>query len=164
MSDNKLYSIINSKGLAGYFIKSQSIILTTIDKEINSLSYYFNSLKKNEEKTYHYKKINNKINVDKIKLNKGENFKKIERSDLFNTLDPLSAVEFILFNNVINSKCKNKKKIFDGDDVYLVFLTQNKINYSFIKYRNQNYKISFSCRLNYKAISGHKLNREKKLN
>ena len=164
MSDNKLYSIINSKGLAGYFIKSQSIILTTIDKEINSLSYYFNSLKKNEEKTYHYKKINNKINVDKIKLNKGENFKKIERSDLLNTLDPLSAVEFILFNNVINSKCKNKKKIFDGDDVYLVFLTQNKINYSFIKYKNQNYKISFSCRLNYKAISGHKLNREKKLN
>ena len=127
MSDNKLYSIINSKGLAGYFIKSQSIILTTIDKEINSLSYYFNSLKKNEEKTYHYKKINNKILVDKFELNKGENFKRIVRSDLLNTLDPLSAVELILFNNVLNPKCNNRKKIFDGDDVYLVFLTQNKI-------------------------------------
>ena len=50
MNDNKLYSIINSKGLAGYFIKSQSIIQTTLDKESNSVSYYFNSSRKNEEK------------------------------------------------------------------------------------------------------------------
>ena len=50
INDNKLYSIINSKGLAGYFVKSQSIIQTTIDKENNSLSYYFNSLKKNKKK------------------------------------------------------------------------------------------------------------------
>ena len=164
INDNKLYSIINSKGLAGYFIKSQSIIQTTIDKENNSLSYYFNSLKKDQKKTYHYKKINNAIDLDKIKLNKGENFKKIIRSDLLNTLDPLSAVELILFDNFLNSKCEKKQKIFDGDDVYLVSLTKNKINYPSIKYKNQNYKISFSCRLNYKAISGHKFKREKKLN
>ena len=164
INDNKLYSVINSKGLTGYFIKSQSIIQTTIDKENNSFSYYFNSLKKNKEKTYYYKKINNKINLDKIKLNKGENFKKIIRSDLLNTLDPLSAVELILFDNVLNSKCEKKQKIFDGDDVYLVSLTKNRINYPLIKYKNQNYKISFSCRLNYKAISGHKFKREKRLN
>ena len=164
INDNKLYSVINSKGLAGYFVKSQSIIQTTIDKENNSVSYYFNSLKKNKEKTYYYKKINNKIDVDKIKLNKGENFKKIIRSDLLNTLDPLSAVELILFDNVLNSKCEKKQKIFDGDDIYLVSLTKNRINYPLIKYKNQNYKISFSCRLNYKAISGHKFKREKRLN
>tara|TARA_A100001015_G_scaffold130962_1_gene145329 strand:+ start:575 stop:1309 length:735 start_codon:yes stop_codon:yes gene_type:complete len=164
INNNKIYSIISSKGLAGYFVKSQSIIQTTIDKENNSLSYYFNSLKKNKEKTYHYKKVNNKIDLDKIKLNKGENFKKIIRSDLLNTLDPLSAVELILFDNFLNSKCEKKQKIFDGDDVYLVSLTKNKINYPSIKYKNQNYKISFSCRLNYKAISGHKFKREKKLN
>ncbi len=164
INDNKLYSIINSTGLVGYFVKSQSIIQTTKDKENNSLSYYFNSLKKDQEKTYYYKKINNKIDLDKIKLNKGENFKKITRSDLLNTLDPLSAVELILFNNVLNSKCEKKQKIFDGDDVYLVSLTKNKIKYPFIKYKNQNYKISFSCRLNYKAISGHKFEREKRLN
>ena len=57
MNDNKLYSIINSKGLAGYFIKSQSIILTTIDKEINSLSYYFNSLKKMRKKLIIIKRL-----------------------------------------------------------------------------------------------------------
>ncbi len=164
ISDNKFYSVINSKGLVGYFIKSQSVVQTTLDKENNNLSYYFNSLRKNEEKTYHYKKINNIIDVDKIKLNKGENYKKINRDDLSNTLDPLTAIEIILFDNSLNSKCENKQKIFDGDDVYLVSLTKNKINYPFIKYENQNYKISFSCRLNYKAISGHKLNREKKLN
>ncbi len=163
-NDNKLYSIINSKGLAGYFIKSKSIIQTTLDKDNNSLSYYFNSLRRNEEKTYHYKKVNNIIDFDKIKLNKGENFKKIIKTDLLNTLDPLTAIKLILFDNTLNSKCKNKTKIFDGDDVYLVSLTKNKINYPFIKYKKQNYKISFSCRLNYKAISGHKFKREKKLN
>ena len=127
INDNKLYSIINSKGLAGYFIKSQSIIQTTLDKESNSVSYYFNSSRKNEEKIYQYKKINNIINLDKIILDKGENFKKILRSDLLNTFDPLSAVGLILFNNDLNSKCENRKKIFDGDDVYLVFLTKNEI-------------------------------------
>ena len=35
ISNNKLYSIINSKGLAGYFIKSQNVIQTTLDKENN---------------------------------------------------------------------------------------------------------------------------------
>jgi len=164
INDNKLYSIINSKGLAGYFIKSQSVIQTTLDKESNSVSYYFNSSRKNEEKIYQYKKINNIINLDKIILDKGENFKKILRSDLLNTFDPLSAVGLILFNNDLNSKCENRKKIFDGDDVYLVFLTKNEIKYPFIKYKNKKYKISFSCRLNYKAISGHKFKREKKLN
>ena len=164
IGDNKLYSIINSKGLVGYFIKSQSIIQSTLDKENNSLSYYFNSQRKNEEKTYHYKKINNIIDIDKIKLNKGENFKKINKVDLLNTIDPLSAVELILFNNDLNSKCENNTKIYDGDDVYLVSLTKNNTNYPSIEYKNQEYKISFSCKLNYKAIAGHKLKREKKLN
>jgi len=164
ITDNKIYSVISSKGLAGYFIKSQSIIQTTLDNESNSLKYYFSSSRKDKEKIYHYQKINNNINFDKLKLNKGENFKKILRRDLLNTFDPLSAVELILYNNVLNSKCENKKKIFDGDDVYLVFLTKKKINYSFIKYKNKKYKVSFSCRLNYKAISGHKFKREKKLN
>ena len=52
----------------------------------------------------------------------------------------------------------------DGDDVYSIFLTQNKKNYSIIKFKDKKYKISFSCRLNYKAISGHKFKREEKLN
>tara|TARA_B100001057_G_scaffold27142_1_gene24867 strand:- start:598 stop:1332 length:735 start_codon:yes stop_codon:yes gene_type:complete len=163
-SKNKLYSIINSKGLAGYFIKSQSIILTTLNTQNNTLNYYFNSQSKNKNKTYNYKKINNVINIDNIKLNKGKNFKKIIKTDLQNTFDPLSAVELILYNNILDSKCKNSKKIYDGDDVYSISLAQNKKNHSFIKFKDKKYKISFSCRLNYKAISGHKFKREEKLN
>ena len=163
-NDSKLYSVINSKGLTGYFIKSKSIIQTTLDKDNNVLSYYFNSLRINEEKTYHYKKTNNQIDFYKIKSNKGKDFKKINKSDLLNTFDPLTAVKLVLFNNTIDSKCTNRKKIYDGDDVYLILLAKNKVNYSFIKYKNKEYKISFSCRLNYKAISGHKFKREIKLN
>jgi len=163
-SKNKLYSIINSKGLAGYFIKSQSIALTTLNIQNDTLNYYFNSQSKNKNKTYNYKKINNVINFDNIKLNKGKNFKKIIKTDLLNTYDPLSAIELILYNNSLDSKCKNSKKIYDGDDVYIIFLTQNMKKHSLIKFKEKKYKIIFSCRLNYKAISGHKLKREKKLN
>ena len=49
-SENKLYSIINSKGLAGYFIKSQSIIQTTLNKQNNTLNYYFNTQSKKKIK------------------------------------------------------------------------------------------------------------------
>ena len=164
INDNKLYSIINSKGLAGYFIKSQSVIQTTLDKENNIINYYFNSLRRNEEKIYHYKKSNNVIDLNKIKLDKGQNFKKMTRSDLSSTFDPLSAAKLILFNNTANANCNNRKKIYDGDDIYLVYLTKNNKNLSFIKYKNKKYKIIFSCKLKYKAISGHKFNREKKLN
>lgn len=163
-SENKLYSIINSKGLAGYFIKSQSIIQTTLNNQNNTLNYYFNSQSKKKNRTYNYKKINNVINFENIRLNKGKNFKKIIDTDLLNTYDPLSAVELILYSNSLDSKCKNSKKIYDGDDVYSIFLSQNKKNYSIIKFKDKKYKISFSCRLNYKAISGHKFKREEKLN
>jgi hypothetical protein len=163
-SRNKLYSIINSKGLAGYFIKSKSIIQTTLNSKNNTLSYYFNSQSKKKSKTYNYKKTNNEINFDNIRFNKGKNFKEIFKTDLLNTYDPLSAVDLMLFNSSLDSKCKNSKKIYDGDDVYRVFLTQNKKNYLFIKFKDKKYKISFSCRLNYKAISGHKFKREEKLN
>ncbi len=164
ISNNKLYSIINSKGLAGYFIKSQNVIQTTLDKENNIINYYFNSLRRNKEKIYHYKKSNNVIDLNKIKLDKGQNYKKIIRSDLSGTFDPLTAAKSILFNNTANADCNDRKKIYDGDDIYLVYLTKNKKNLSFIKYKNKKYKVRFSCKLKYKAISGHKFNREKKLN
>ena len=164
LGKNKLYSIINSKGLTSYFMNSQSIIQTSYNQRNNSLYYFFNSRKKNKKKTYYFTKINNEINFEKVKFNKGKNFKTITKNDLYNTVDPLTAVRSILFSNTLNSECNKSKKIYDGDDVYKAFLTPIKIKYSLIKYKKKKYKINFSCRLNYKTISGHKFNREKKLN
>ena len=62
---------------------------------------------------------------------------------MLNTLDPLSAVELILFDNFLNSKCENKQKIFDGDDVYLVSLTKNKINYPLLNIKIKIIKLVF---------------------
>ena len=45
-TDSKIYSIINSKGLVGYFVNFQNIIQTTFDKRNNSVNYYFNLQKK----------------------------------------------------------------------------------------------------------------------
>lgn len=164
ISNNKLYAVINSRGLTDYFIKSKNIIQTTLDRKNNSLNYYFNSQSKGKEKTYFFKKINNRVKIENIKLNKGEDFKKIKKRDLFNIFDPLSATGSLLFSNTLNSKCNGSKKIYDGDDVYLIYLTKNKIKKSYIKFKNTKFIINFSCKLNYKAISGHKLKREKKLN
>jgi len=47
-TDSKIYSIINSKGLVGYFVNFQNIIQTTFDKRNNSINYYFNLQKKNK--------------------------------------------------------------------------------------------------------------------
>ena len=45
-----------------------------------------------------------------------------------------------------------------------IFLTPKEKNKSKIKFNKKLFKIIFICRLNYKAISGHKFKREKKLN
>ena len=60
---------------------------------LNSLNYYFNSLKKDQEKTYYYKKINNKIDLDKIKLNKGENFKINQGAGVISAIGMVGKIE-----------------------------------------------------------------------
>ena len=79
-TDSKIYSIINSKGLVGYFVNFQNIIQTTFDKRNNSINYYFNLQKKNKEKIYQYKKINNIVDAKKLKFNKGVEYQKLEPS------------------------------------------------------------------------------------
>ena len=51
-------------------------------------------------------------------------------------------------------KCNFKSKVFDGEEVYILTLIDNKKI-------NNGYKI---CTLKYQTVSGHKLKREKKLN
>ena len=84
--------------------------------------------------------------------------------DLVGTVDPLTAVNQILFNNNLDHQCRSRAKIYDGDDVYEVYLSPRKLDKLSVNYKEQNFQIIFSCRLNYKAISGHKFEREKKLN
>lgn len=55
-TDSKIYSIINSKGLVGYFVNFQNIIQTIFDKRNNSINYYFNLKKKIKKKFTSIKK------------------------------------------------------------------------------------------------------------
>ena len=57
IGENKLYSIINSKGLVGYFISFKNIIQTTNHKEQDILNYYFNLQKKIKKKSTISKKL-----------------------------------------------------------------------------------------------------------
>jgi len=162
ISEKKIYSKIDSKGLIGYFFSFKNIIQTTYDNKI--IEYYFNLKKKGKEKNYQFKSINGLIDFKNVKLNKGKNFKLIKRVDFKDAIDPLTALNKIFYSNKINSKCNLNEKIYDGDDIYEVFLKPINQKKSEVKFKENKYEIRFVCRLNYKAISGHKIKREKKLN
>ena len=163
-AQNKFFSIINSQGLIGYFVEFSNIIQTTFNSSNNNLNYFFNIKKKDKEKIYQYVKQDGKILIDNTQLKKGKNYKEIQHMDLVGTVDPLTAVHQILFNNNLDHQCGSRAKIYDGDDVYEVYLSPRKLDKLSVDYKKQNFQIIFSCRLNYKAISGHKFEREQKLN
>lgn len=159
---NKIYSLINSKGLIGYFVNFENIIQTSFDD--NLTHYYFNLKKKNKEKIYEFKKSNQQIESKKLKLDKGKGYQIIKKEDLMDVVDPLSATRDLLFSNNKTFKCNNKRKVYDGDDIYQIKLVPLKSNQRILKNLNQKYKIIKACKLEYLAIAGHKIKREKKLN
>ncbi len=159
---NKIYSLINSKGLIGYFVNFENIIQTSFDD--NLTHYYFNLKKKNKEKIYEFKKTNQQIESKKLKLDKGKGYQIIKKEDLVDAVDPLSAARDLLFSNNKTLKCSNKRKVYDGDDIYQIKLVPLEFNQSILKKLNQKYKIIKACKLEYLAIAGHKIKREEKLN
>ena len=61
--------------------------------------------------------------MPKIKHKHG--YSKIIKSDLNNVIDPLTAVKQILKKGY--KKCNFKSKVFDGEEVYILTLIDNKI-------------------------------------
>jgi hypothetical protein len=161
-NDNKIYSLINSRGLIGYFVNFKNIIQTSYDR--NKTYYYFNLQKKDREKIYEFKTINGHVNLRGLKLDKGSGYKKITKKDLSNIVDPLTATKELLFSQQNKILCSGERKIYDGDDVYKVKLALLEKNNEKLKELNKKYSIINYCRLAYIAIAGHKLKREKKLN
>lgn len=161
-NDNKIYSLINSRGLISYFVNFKNIIQTSYDQ--NQTNYYFNLQKKSKEKIYEFKAINGRIDLRGLKLDKGSSYKKITKKHLLNVVDPLTATKELLFPQKNKIVCIGERKIYDGDDVYKVKLTSLEKNNKKLKELNKKYLINNYCRLSYIAIAGHKLKREKKLN
>ena len=161
-NDNKIYSLINSRGLIGYFVNFKNIIQTSYDQ--NQTNYYFNLRKKNKEKIYEFKVINGRVDLRGLRLDKGSDYKKITKKDLLNVVDPLTATKELLFTQENKIVCNGERKIYDGDDVYKVKLSSLEKNNKKVKELNKQYLINNYCRLSYIAIAGHKLKREKKLN
>lgn len=147
---NKISSGIKSKGLVGFFYKFETSASTLFTN--NTVKYKYERKKKNHKKKLYALIIqsNAQINLPKIKHKHG--YSKIIKSDLNNVIDPLTAVKQILKEGY--KKCNFKSKVFDGEEVYILTLIDNKII-------NNGYKI---CTLKYQTVSGHKLKREKRLN
>tara|TARA_B100000886_G_scaffold26790_1_gene16981 strand:+ start:15519 stop:16196 length:678 start_codon:yes stop_codon:yes gene_type:complete len=149
---NKSYAAVDiqSKGLIGFFYKFQSTAYTSYNENISKYKYSRSKKNFNKKLNATFMGKDARINFENIKPKRG--YKKINISDLIKVIDPLSALTEILkkgFND-----CNFSKKVFDGEDVYILKLVDANLT------RNE-HKL---CTLYYKTISGHKIKREKKLN
>jgi hypothetical protein len=162
MNNNKIFSVIESKGLVGHFVSFKTIIQTTFLD--NKVRYFFKEFKKNKDEIYEFETVNGKVIYNSKKIKKNSQYKKIEIQDLKDTVDPLTGVRDMLFGQKTKLNCSLKQKIYDGDDVYEVYFKPIKKLIKEVVIEEKKYPIHQACSLNYKAISGHKLSREKDLN
>jgi len=117
---------------------------------------------------FHYQKKSNQQVVKNIAVpprSVAKNIIPIKKEDLTNVVDPLSSIDYLLFNQKNNLSCNKQIKVFDGSEVYLLSLSLLETKSKKIQSSKLSYQGSLSsCRLSYKTISGHEKKDEKKLN
>ena len=89
----------------------------------------------------------------------------VAKKDLENVVDPLTAIQQLIFEQSNKLNCNKQQKVFDGSDVFYLQLSQpDKDNYvinsSKLIYKEPMQK----CRLTYKTVSGHEIEDQEKSN
>ena len=94
-----------------------------------------------------------------------KNLVPIYKHHLQNVLDPLSAINEILFSQKTKLNCNKKIKVFDGSDVFYLVLSQKDTKNYIIRSSKIIFKEPLKkCKLQYQAIAGHKIGDEKDYN
>ena len=84
---------------------------------------------------------------------------------LINIVDPLTAVQKLIFDQNKKLNCNKQKKVFDGANVFYLKLSQVDVDSYIIDSSKLIYqKPMQKCKLTYQTISGHELEDEAKLN
>ena len=82
-----------------------------------------------------------------------------------NVLDPLTAINDILFSQKNELNCTKKIKVFDGSDVFYLILSQQDTKDYIVKSSKIVLKQPLKkCRLRYQAVAGHEIEDEKDYN
>ena len=134
---------------------------------LNKLPISFNiKRKRRQEQPLLFLKIEklSRISPNLLEKNKQISFQ-FSPYHLQNVVDPLTAINQLLFNQKSKLNCNQRTKVFDGSDVFYLILSKqsNKdhiVNSSKITFKKPLRK----CRLQYQTIAGHKAKDEKKFN
>jgi hypothetical protein len=162
---NKVITKLESKGLLGFFsyFKGEGSSENLSDQFIYNFSYDKKKTKRLRTIVFKAGKVVKNIAIPKRKIK--TKIVSVKEQDLEDSVDPLSAIRSLIFNqsNILN--CNKKQKVFDGQNVYFLILSQKDKNDYVIDSSKLVYPGSMQkCKLSYKAVSGHEIEDEKKLN
>ena len=165
IANETLTTDIQSKSLLSYFydFKGSGIV----EQKDGEAIYKFSYQKKEKKRTTtvvlkNQAVINNFANPPRKEK---KNIVPITKEDLTNIVDPLTAVQQLIFDQNKKLNCNKQKKVFDGANVFYLKLSQVDVDSYIIDSSKLIYqKPMQKCKLTYQTISGHELEDEAKLN
>ena len=161
----ELATKIKSKGLLNFFVSFKGNGSTKAHAKQTSYQFQYQKKKKARATTIVFKDRKVIKNISQPARKKQTNIIPIQSHHLQNIVDPLTAINQLLFNQKSKLNCNQRTKVFDGSDVFYLILSKqsNKdhiVNSSKITFKKPLRK----CRLQYQTIAGHKAKDEKKFN
>lgn len=164
-SESKITTNIMSKGLLNFFVSFKGSGSTEINKETTSYKFNYKKKKKGRATTIIFKDQKVIQNYSQPPRKNKANLVPIQKHHLKNVLDPLTAINDILFSQKNELNCTKKIKVFDGSDVFYLILSQRNTK----DYEVNSSKIAFKqplkkCRLGYQTVAGHEIEDEKDYN
>ena len=163
--NEKLTTDIESKSLLSYFydFKGSGIV----EQKPNQAIYEFSYQKKEKSRTTtvvlkDQAVINNFSNPPRKEK---KDIVPVTKEDLKNVVDPLTAVQQLIFDQNKKLNCNKQKKVFDGANVFYLKLSQVDTDPYIIDSPKLIYQEPMQkCKLTYQTISGHELEDEAKAN
>ena len=164
-SESKITTNIMSKGLLNFFVSFKGSGSTEINKETTSYKFNYKKKKKGRATTIIFKDQKVIQNYSQPPRKNKANLVPIQKHHLKNVLDPLTAINDILFSQKNELTCTKNIKVFDGSDVFYLILSQRNTK----DYEVNSSKIAFKqplkkCRLGYQTVAGHEIEDEKDYN
>jgi hypothetical protein len=165
IANETLTTDIQSKSLLSYFYNFKG---TGIVEQKNGEAIYKFSYQKKEKKRTTTVVLKNQTVINNFSnppRKEKKNIVPVTKEDLTNIVDPLTAVQQLIFDQNKKLNCNKQKKVFDGANVFYLKLSQVDVDSYIIDSSKLIYqKPMQKCKLTYQTISGHELEDETKLN
>jgi hypothetical protein len=161
----ELATKIKSKGLLNFFVSFRGNGSTKANTEQTSYQFQYQKKKKARSTTIIFKDKKVIKNVSRPARKKQTNIIPIQSYHLQDVMDPLTALNQLLFNQTNKLNCNQKIKVFDGSDVFYLILSRQKNNDQIFNSSKITFKkLLRKCKMQYQTIAGHKAKDEKKFN